>query len=140
MHSDLDNLSQQQLVEPDLKSQPAQVWSFEQKCFNIFSFRVSAMMQDASTAAGLPSPDEQSCGFCRTDLRPGQNGTVAAVESPNFPHAYPANSSCLWLLQTKVREAGSSLHYRGKVIYWLKGSVLFYSLKFAENDSYRNLR
>ena len=54
----------------------------------------------AMTATGFP--EDQSCGFCRTDLRPGDNGTIS-VASPNFPDAYPANSSCLWLLQTKVR-------------------------------------
>ena len=59
-------------------------------------------MHDSSTAAAAHPPDDQSCGFCRTDLRPGENGTVVA--SPSFPDAYPANSSCLWLLQTKVRQ------------------------------------
>ena len=65
--------------------------------------RVSAMMHDDddTAAAAVAFPEDQSCGFCRTDLRPGENGTVVA--SPNFPDAYPANSSCLWLLQTKVR-------------------------------------
>ena len=68
-----------------------------------FTHRVSAMMHDDddTAAAAVAFPEDQSCGFCRTDLRPGENGTVVA--SPNFPDAYPANSSCLWLLQTKVR-------------------------------------
>ena len=48
---------------------------------------------DTAAAAAVAFPEDQSCGFCRTDLRPGENGTVVA--SPNFPDAYPANSSCL---------------------------------------------
>ena len=65
---------------------------------------------DDTAAAAVAFPEDQSCGFCRTDLRPGENGTVVA--SPNFPDAYPANSSCLWLLQTKVRsEVVSSISF-----------------------------
>ena len=73
-------------------------------------------MHDSSTAAAAHPPDDQSCGFCRTDLRPGENGTVVA--SPSFPDAYPANSSCLWLLQTKVREEEEALQTSSDDLRW----------------------
>ncbi|TRY78688.1 hypothetical protein TCAL_04232 [Tigriopus californicus] len=44
-----------------------------------------------------PNGDSMGCGFCRTDLREGDNGTV---KSSNFPYPYPDNENCLWLLQT----------------------------------------
>eukprot|EP00095_Tigriopus_kingsejongensis_P012540 maker-scaffold262_size232883-snap-gene-1.9 protein:Tk12540 transcript:maker-scaffold262_size232883-snap-gene-1.9-mRNA-1 annotation:"rendezvin" len=48
-----------------------------------------------------PNGDSLGCGFCLTDLREGDNGTVM---SPNFPDPYPDNENCLWLLQTVLPE------------------------------------
>ena len=82
----------------DLASASSSLMNFPSETHSQRSMPSSMAARFVSSDEAIPTQqqDDNECGFCKTDIRLGENGTVS---SEDFPAPYREDLSCLWLLQ-----------------------------------------